>query len=59
MEFSFKASRIIEDTLNAINQADEIQGLEIVEYIAVMDFIANELRLRASVALNILLADEA
>jgi hypothetical protein len=51
-EFSFRASQIIEDTLNAIQQADELGGLELEEYISVMKYLANELHERKNCAMS-------
>ena len=51
-QFTFRASQIIEDTLDAIQQADELGGLELEEYIRVMEHLTNELRDRKSCAMN-------
>ena len=51
-QFTFRASQIIEDTLDAIQQADELGGLELEEYIRVMEYLANEVRDRKSCAMN-------
>jgi hypothetical protein len=55
--FSFKAHRVIEDTFNAIDQADEIDGLELEEYARVMEYISEELHCRANNAINQLLME--
>ena len=51
-QFSFRAKQIIEETLDAIQQADELGGLELEEYIRVMEYLANEVRDRKSCAMN-------
>ena len=50
--FSLKALSIIEDTFKAIDQADEIEGLELEEYARVMEYISEELHYRANNAYN-------
>jgi hypothetical protein len=55
--FTFKALRIIEDTFNVIDYADEIEGLEIEEYARVMEYISEELHCRANNAINQLLLE--
>jgi hypothetical protein len=54
-EFSFRAVQIIEDTLNSANQADEIEGLELEEYVRVMDYLADRFKNRAYNAIDNLL----
>ena len=51
-QFTFRASQIIEDTLNAIQQADELGGLELEEYVSVMKYLANELHERKNCAMS-------
>ena len=58
MSFTYRASRIIEDTLNAVAQADEIEGLELEEYVRVMMVLADEMRMRARTAIDQLIAGE-
>ncbi len=53
--FTFRAMRIIEDTLNAVQQADELGGLDLEEYVRVMDYISKDLSERARCALDNLL----
>jgi hypothetical protein len=50
--FSARALSIIEDTFKAIDQADEIEGLELEEYARVMEYISEELHCRANNAYN-------
>ena len=50
--FSLTALRIIEDTFDIIDQADEINGLELEEYARVMEYISEELHTRANNAYN-------
>jgi hypothetical protein len=50
--FSNRALSIIEDTFKAIDQADEIEGLELEEYARVMEYISEELHCRANNAYN-------
>jgi hypothetical protein len=54
-DFSFRAVQIIEDTLNAVQQADEIEGLDLEEYVRVMHYLAKDLNERASCAIDNLL----
>lgn len=54
-EFTYRATQIIEDTLNAVQQADELGGLDLAEYVRVMDFLANDLNERARCAIDNLL----
>jgi hypothetical protein len=54
-EFSFRAVQIIEDTLSAVQQADELGGLDLAEYVRVMDFLAKDLNERAKCAIDNLL----
>lgn len=54
-EFTYRATQIIEDTLNAVQQADELGGLDLAEYVRVMDFLANDLNERAKCAIDNLL----
>lgn len=57
--FSFRATRIIEDTLNAVGQADEIGGVETLEeYARMMMYIVDELRSRAGVAVDRMIEGE-
>jgi hypothetical protein len=50
--FSIRASRIIEDTLNAVQQADEMEAdLGHDEYVRLMMVLADELNKRAHVAI--------
>ena len=51
MSFTTRAKQIMDDTLNAVNQADEIEGLELEEYVRVMMVLADELNERAHVAI--------
>ena len=53
--FSTRAVQIIEDTLNAVQQADELGGLDLAEYVRVMDFLAKDLNERAKCAIDNLL----
>jgi peptidase E len=55
--FTFRAVRIIEDTLNAVQQAEEFDGLELEEYVRVMQHISEELQARASEAIDQLLIE--
>jgi hypothetical protein len=54
-EFTYRATQIIEDTLNAVQQADELGGLDLAEYVRVMYFLANDLNERAKCAIDNLL----
>jgi hypothetical protein len=54
-DFSFRAVQIIEDTLNAVQQADEIEGLDLGEYARVLYHIADILKDRADNAIDNLL----
>lgn len=57
--FSYRASRIIEDTLNAVQQADEIGGVEsLEEYARMMIVLSEELETRAQVALGRMMEGE-
>lgn len=56
-QFTFRASQIIEDTLDAIQQADELGGLELEEYIRVMEYLANEMHTRKCCAIGNLLLE--
>ena len=57
--FSYRASRIIEDTLNAVQQADEIGGVEsLEEYARMMLVLSEELEARAQVALGRMMEGE-
>ena len=51
-EFSFRASQIIDETLEAIQQADELGGLELKEYVSLMEYLIKELNERKKCALN-------
>lgn len=53
--FSFRAMQIIEDTLEAVQQADELGGLELEEYIRMMEYMANEMHTRKCCAIGNLL----
>ena len=56
MSFSYRASRIIEDTLNAAQQAEEMDGIETLEeYVRVMSVLRDEFEYRAQVALGCML----
>lgn len=58
MAFSFRAKRIIEDTLNALAQADELGGVEdLEEYARMMMVLSDEMQSRAQNAINQLLAE--
>ena len=58
-EFSYRALRIMEDTLNAVQQADELGGIETLEeYARMMIVLSEELEVRAQVALGRMLAGE-
>lgn len=58
MSFSYRASRIIEDTLNAVAQADELEGLELEEYARMMMVLSDELQARAQTAIDQLMNKE-
>ena len=59
MSFSFRTQRIIEDTLNAVNQAEELDGVQdLEEYARMMLVLIDELQSRAQVAMNRLLEGE-
>jgi hypothetical protein len=58
MTFTFRASRIIEDTLNAANQADELEGLELEEYARMMMVLSEDMRMRARTAVDKLIQEE-
>ena len=59
MSFSFRAERIIEDTLNALQQAEELDGVQdLEEYARMMLVLIDELQSRAQVAMNRLLEGE-
>ena len=59
MSFTYRASRIMEDTLNAVNQADEIGGVEdLEEYARMMMVLSDEMRMRARTAIDRLIAGE-
>ena len=56
MSFSFRAQRIMEDTLNALQQAEEMDGVQdLEEYARMMLVLIDELQNRAQVAMNRLL----
>lgn len=57
MSFSFRASRIIEDTLNTLEQAEEAKDYEISleEYARVMMVLSDELQRRAHKVIDELL----
>lgn len=57
IEFSFKAIRIIEDTLNAVQQADEIEGLDLNEYVLVMMYLSDELKAKSQIIVNKIIED--
>lgn len=57
MAYSFRAMRIMEDTLNAVQQADELGGLSLTEYVLVMMELSNELKARAQVAVDKIIGD--
>lgn len=58
-EFSYRAMRIMEDTLNAVQQADEIGGIETLEeYARMMIVLSEELEVRAQVALGRMIEGE-
>ena len=58
-EFSFRAVRIMEDTLNAVQQADELGGIETLEeYARMMIVLSEELEVRAQVALGRMMEGE-
>lgn len=54
-EFTPRAKQIIEDTLNAVQQADELEGLGLEEYARVLYYIADTLKDRADNAIDNLL----
>lgn len=57
--FSYRASRIIEDTLNAAQQAEEIDGVETLEeYARMMMVLVDEFQARAKVAIDRMLEGE-
>ena len=59
MSFSFRAQRIMEDTLNALQQAEEMDGVQdLEEYARMMLVLIDELQSRAQVAMNRLLEGE-
>jgi hypothetical protein len=51
-EFSFRAKQIIGETLETIQQADELAGLELNEYIDFMDYLIKELNERKKCAIK-------
>lgn len=53
--FTPRAVQIIEDTLNVVQQAEELQGLELEEYVRVMEYLANEIHTRRCCAIGNLL----
>lgn len=58
-EFSYRALRIMEDTLNAVQQADELGGIETLEeYARMMIVLSEELEVRAQVALGRMIEGE-
>jgi hypothetical protein len=58
MSFTYRASRIIEDTLCAVDQADEIGGVEdLEEYVRMMMVLSDELQERAQVAMDRLIKE--
>jgi hypothetical protein len=57
MSFTLRASRIIEDTLNSVAQADEIEGLELEEYARMMMVLSDEMRMRARTAIDRLIKE--
>lgn len=58
MSFTLRASRIIEDTLNAVAQADEIGGVEdLEEYARMMMVLSDEMRMRARTAIDRLIKE--
>ena len=57
MSFTLRASRIMEDTLCAVNQADEIEGLELEEYARMMMVLSDEMRMRARTAIDRLIKE--
>ena len=57
--FSYRAVRIMEDTLNAVQQADEIGGIETLEeYARMMIVLSEEFEVRAQVALGRMMEGE-
>lgn len=54
-DFTFRAVQIIEDTLNAVQQAEKLEGLELAEYVRVMEYLANEIHTRKCCAIGNLL----
>lgn len=59
MEFSYRAIRIIEDTLNAVQQADELGGIyDLEEYARMMTVLSEEMQSRAQTAVNRLIKEE-
>jgi len=56
--FSFRAGRIYEDVLNAVAQADEIEGLDLDEYARLMMAISDEMSTRAHVAVMRLVEED-
>ena len=59
MSFSIRAQRIMEDTLNALQQAEEMDGVQdLEEYARMMLVLIDELQNRAQVAMNRLLEGE-
>lgn len=58
-QFSFRATRIMEDILNAAQQAEELDGIEdLEEYVRTMVTLSEEFARRARVAVVRLLEDE-
>ena len=59
MSFSFRAQRIMEDTLNALQQAEELDGVQdLEEYARMMMVLAENIEQRAQVAIDRLLEGE-
>lgn len=58
-DFSFRAVRVMEDTLSAAQQADELGGVETLEeYARMMLSLSDEFNRRAKVAINRMLEGE-
>ena len=57
-QFTNRGMQIVEDTLNAVQQADEMEGLELAEYVQVMRYLSDRMQARANNAINILKGED-
>lgn len=58
MSFTTRAKQIMDDTLLAVNQADELGGVEsLEEYARMMMVLSDELRMRARTAIDRLIEE--